>query len=215
MVKLGAPKVGVELSATTRAGGLSFAFPAQGAAQVIVKSDGSLAEVSQASVEITGKRTVTGSVTNGNFCSKGNKQAIFYAIEFDQDFAGVGTWEGTALRPNTRAASAPHAGAWLTFKPGAKVKAKVAISYVDVAGAKANLVAELPGWDFDAVRDTNRAAWRALLGRIAVAGRNPADLTMFYTSLYQSLVHPNTFNDFDGRYLGFDGRVQHVASGRT
>ena len=213
-VKLGDPKVGVQLSATTRAGGLTFAFPARGAAHVIVKSDGSLAKVSHAAVQITGARTVTGSVTTGGFCDKGNSQTIYYAIEFDHDFGGFGTWQATALRPNTRAASDLHAGAWLTFAPGATIKAKVAISYVDVAGAQANLAAELPGWDFDAARDANRAAWRALLGRIAVAGRDPPDLTMFYTSFYQSFVHPNTANDVDGRYLGFDGVVHHVERGR-
>ena len=38
---------------------------------------------------------------------------------------------------------------------------------------------------------------------------------MFYTSLYHSLMHPNTFNDVDGRYTGFDGEIHEVAAGHT
>lgn len=37
----------------------------------------------------------------------------------------------------------------------------------------------------------------------------------FYTCLYRSLLHPNTFNDVDGRYIGFDGVIHSVASGHT
>ena len=37
----------------------------------------------------------------------------------------------------------------------------------------------------------------------------------FYTSLYRSLLHPNTFNDADGRYIGFDNTIHTVAKGHT
>jgi predicted alpha-1,2-mannosidase len=37
----------------------------------------------------------------------------------------------------------------------------------------------------------------------------------FYTALYRSLLHPNTFSDADGRYLGFDGDVYTVAQRHT
>ncbi|MBR7504302.1 glycoside hydrolase family 92 protein, partial [Mycobacterium tuberculosis] len=55
----------------------------------------------------------------------------------------------------------------------------------------------------------------AALSRISVAGRNVDDLTTFYTSLYRSLLHPNMFNDADGRYVGFDGAIHTVAAGHT
>ncbi|MGH3850900.1 MAG: GH92 family glycosyl hydrolase, partial [Pseudonocardiaceae bacterium] len=86
-------------------------------------------------------------------------------------------------------------------------------SYVSVDGARANLAAEDGG--FDDVRAAASSEWNAALSRIAVAGTNSGDVTTFYTSLYRSLLHPNTFNDADGRYLGFDGNVHTVARGRT
>jgi predicted alpha-1,2-mannosidase len=54
-----------------------------------------------------------------------------------------------------------------------------------------------------------------VLSRIAVAGSNSGDVKTFYTALYHSLLHPNTFDDADGRYLGFDGAVHTVARGHT
>lgn len=48
-----------------------------------------------------------------------------------------------------------------------------------------------------------------------MAGRGPGDVDTFYTCLYRSLLHPNTFNDVDGRYIGFDGVIHSVASGHT
>ena len=35
---------------------------------------------------------------------------------------------------------------------------------------------------------------------------------MFYTALYHTFLHPNTFNDVDGQYIGFDHQI-HVAQG--
>lgn len=207
--------IDVELSAATRAGGLRFAFPKEGAASVLVNAGGSLSKVSTATVELTGPRTVSGSVTAGQFCGKPNRHTLYYTIEFDQDVRDVGTWRGQELSAGRRAATGQRAGAWLSFAPGSVVKAKIGISYVDQAGAQANLAADMPGWDFDRIRGANRDAWRALLGKVQVEGGARSDRTMFYTSLYQAMLHPNTFNDVDGRYIGFDSRVHRVAPGRA
>ena len=204
-----------ELSAATRAGALRFAFPAAGAAHVLIDAGGSLAKVADAQVRVVGSRTVVGSVTSGRFCGKGDRHTIHYAIEFDHDFQDVGVWQGGVVKPGVREAAGQNAGAWLGFAPGATVKVKAALSYVDLAGAQANLRAEMPDWDFDRVRYANRAAGRARLSKIAVRTSDGRDLTMFTTSLYQSLLHPNTFNDADGRYLGVDGRVRRVRPGHT
>ncbi|GAA2831161.1 hypothetical protein GCM10010441_64660 [Kitasatospora paracochleata] len=95
------------------------------------------------------------------------------------------------------------------------VTARVAISFVSAEGARANLGEVPPGANFDALRDAARDAWNALLGRIAVAGGTTAQRRVFYTALYHALLHPNTFSDTDGRYLGFDGQVHRTRSGHT
>jgi predicted alpha-1,2-mannosidase len=91
---------------------------------------------------------------------------------------------------------------------------RTALSYVSVDAARANLAAE-GGASFDDVRAAASSQWNAALSRIAVAGTNAGDVKTFYTSLYRSLLHPNTFDDADGRYIGFDGDIHSVVRGHT
>ncbi|HJV23696.1 MAG TPA: glycoside hydrolase domain-containing protein, partial [Holophagaceae bacterium] len=82
-------------------------------------------------------------------------------------------------------------------KAGEAVKAKVALSAVDEAGARRNLDAELPGWDFERTRAAARAAWNRELGKVEVEGGTRDQRTLFYTALYHAFLQPNTFQDVD------------------
>ncbi|SFE06130.1 alpha-1,2-mannosidase, putative [Actinacidiphila alni] len=217
-VTLDASGVQAELTAATRTGLASFTFPANAAsAQLLVKSGGSLNGDKDADVRIVGDREVTGSVTTGNFCDKGNEYTVHYAIEFDQPFTAHGTWDGSTVNEDSSSADGAHAGAYLTFGDGGArtVRAKVSMSYVSVAGALANMAAEVPGWDLEALREQTRAEWTAALRKVRVAGKDTDELKTFYTALYHSLMHPNTFNDADGRYIGFDGKVRTLPKGHA
>jgi predicted alpha-1,2-mannosidase len=94
------------------------------------------------------------------------------------------------------------------------VTARIGISFVDLEGARRNLEAEAPDFDFEGMQARTRAAWNRELGRIRVAGGSELDRTTFYTALYHAQLHPNVFTDVDGRYRGFDDRI-HRAEGRT
>ncbi|GAA1965918.1 GH92 family glycosyl hydrolase [Catenulispora subtropica] len=116
----------------------------------------------------------------------------------------------------TAAATGPD-GVYLTFDTSAAqtVQAKVGISYVSTANAQANLQAEQPGWDFDGVHAAGVAAWNKELSRIQIGGGTAARQQVFYTNLYHALLHPNTFSDADGQYLGFDNQVHTVQPGHV
>lgn len=96
---------------------------------------------------------------------------------------------------------------------GQSMIVKVAISPVSEESAIANLDAEVPGFDFDAVRDDARAQWMQALGAIDVDAPAPARIA-FYTALYHTLMGPSLFMDTDGRYRGPDNAV-HQAKGFT
>jgi len=85
---------------------------------------------------------------------------------------------------------------------------KVAISPVSEEGARANMEAELPGWDFEATRRAACKAWNAELSKVRIDGAAPEAKTVFYTALYHTMVAPSVFNDADGSYRGADGRVR-------
>jgi hypothetical protein len=92
------------------------------------------------------------------------------------------------------------------------VQATVALSYVSIANAQANLSAESVA--FNTARTNADSAWNAMLNRVQVSGGATADLQKFYTALYHVFSSPNTASDVNGQYSGFD-HVTHTASGMT
>ena len=91
------------------------------------------------------------------------------------------------------------------------VLARVGVSFVSVADARANLAAENPGLGFGAVAAKARRSWNAALGRIRVGGGSaPRLLDSFYTALYHVFLAPRTFSDVNGDYLGMDGQVHNA-----
>ena len=84
---------------------------------------------------------------------------------------------------------------------------KVGISAVSIDGARANLDAEVPHWDFDRVRNEAEAAWNAKLNKVQIKGGTLEQQRVFHTALYHSYVAPYIFNDVDGQYRGMDGQV--------
>ncbi|MFE7957650.1 GH92 family glycosyl hydrolase [Streptomyces sp. NPDC057413] len=228
--------VTADLTATTRTGSARFTFPADKAASLLVRTANSEVGSTDSTVEIDPEhRTVSGSVTSGNFCGfldpEGQRSyyTLYFTARFDQPFQATGTWQDDKLSPGSRTASGSTggfahggrpvagkgAGGYVRFAPGTEqVNVKVGISYVGRAGAEANLAAENPpGRPFDAVRDAARRAWRDRLGAVRVGGGTDEERTTFYTALYHSLLHPNVIDDTDRRYRGPDGWVHSVGAG--
>jgi predicted alpha-1,2-mannosidase len=87
---------------------------------------------------------------------------------------------------------------------------KVGISAVSAEGARKNLDAEIPGWDFELIRSNAKEAWNQELGKFKVKGGTREQLTTFYTALYHAYIVPNLFQDVDGQYLGRDLKVHHA-----
>ena len=212
------PGTGVtaELTATTRTGVGRFRYPHNGRPALFhVRSGASLAGNSRATIQIDeGGATITGWATSGEFCGKNNTYTVYFAMKFSQPFTSYGTWDGHSVYPGAPRAASPYSGGYVEFPAGSVLEVRTAISYVGIDGARANLAAEGQK-SFDDVRAAAASQWNAALSCIAVAGRNVANLDTFYTSLYRSLLHPNTFNDADGGYIGFDGFIHTVATGRT
>ncbi len=237
--------VKAELSATTRTAAGRFTYPA-GVHSMLVRTSAGLVGSSDASVTIDpATRTVSGSVTSGNFCGNKNLDGnpdrtsyytLHFVARFDADFTAYGTWKDGAVTAGSTGASggtsyaggssggitAPGglpkpgkgSGAYLQF--GAQsVGVRVGVSYVDAAGAQANLDAEQPaGTSFDSVAAAAHDAWNAKLNAIEVQGGTAAQQKTFYTALYHSLLHMNVYSDVDGRYRGMDQQTHTLAAGQ-
>ena len=98
------------------------------------------------------------------------------------------------------------------LKPGEVVEAKVALSSASIAGAWRNLIAELPGWDFETTRRTADCIWNNYLSRIEVEG-SELQKTNFYTCFYHALIQPNNIADVDGEYRDANGNLAKADGG--
>ena len=95
----------------------------------------------------------------------------------------------------------------------APLYAKVALSVVDPEGAEKNMAAELPGWDFEAIRKEAADQWNEALNQIQIDTFDPTILTNFYTALYHTMIAPFAYQVVDGRYLGMDKQVHQAQPG--
>ncbi|MGW4870254.1 GH92 family glycosyl hydrolase [Streptomyces chartreusis] len=228
--------VSADLTATARTGSARFTFPADKPASLLVRSANSEVGSTDSTVRIDpAKRTISGSVTSGNFCGyldpEGQRSyyTVHFTARFDRAFKTTGTWKDDRLDPGSTEASGgtggfgsggrpvagKGAGGYVEFAPGTgPVNVKVGISYVSQAGAEANLAAENPpNRSFDTVAEAARRAWRERLSAIRVGGGTDAERATFYTALYHALLHPNVISDVDRSYRGSDNQVHVVGKG--
>jgi predicted alpha-1,2-mannosidase len=87
---------------------------------------------------------------------------------------------------------------------------EIAISFISVENARANLQAELPdldAFDWEGMADAAEASWTAELARFEIGGALADDRRVFASNAYHFLLMPTLFTDSDGRWLGFDGEV--------
>jgi predicted alpha-1,2-mannosidase len=97
-----------------------------------------------------------------------------------------------------------HLGFFIDFETASNevVLMKTGISFVSMDGAKANLVAEIPQWDFDRRLAQTRDLWNRNLSAIKVSGGTEDQMKIFYTAMYHTMIDPRATSDLDGTYMG-------------
>lgn len=147
------------------------------------------------------------------------KQEVYFYIIFNQKI-GLKKWlihdsiKPTSVIKNGNITGGHFSKLLLTFNNliHGDLLMKVAISSVSSEGAKANMLAEIPHWDFNKVKTAAFQSWNEALGKIEIAEPNMNKKNIFYTALYHCFVQPNIYNDVDGNYRGRDGKI-HKAEG--
>ncbi|WP_343955975.1 GH92 family glycosyl hydrolase [Yaniella flava] len=208
--------VDVELTSTTRTSVSRYAFDDN--ATLMFDAAGSNNDVSYADIAFdpeTGE--LSGSVTANIVCNGGDPYTAYFSATFDQQVEAYGTWDAVGMETGDTVASTESAhgsGMWLTFEDGADVTSKTGLSYVSVEGARNNASSETQDVDFDEIRAQARGTWEEALGTVDAQGGTEDERVKLYTALYHALLHPNTFQDADGRYRGFDDEVHQIEDGR-
>jgi len=205
----------IEIAAEVHSGIAEIRYPAgTDPHTLLIDLSRNLTHVNDAEIAIDGHK-VTGAVSSGGFCGLENRYRVYFAIESEETPQSAGTFDEMHVSSTVRSAHGPRTGGYLAFDAGMKVlHLKVGLSYVSAANAEMNLAREIPGWDFNKVRGDARAAWNDVLGHAVVSGGTEGRRKTFYTALYHSFLHPTVFNDVNGEYIGFDGKI-HSSKGRN
>jgi predicted alpha-1,2-mannosidase len=139
-------------------------------------------------------------------------QRIFFVMKFSAPFAEFGILQNEKNIEITTARGT-NLTALMRFSPEYQhITVKVGLSGVDIDGARKNLDAEVSELTFDEVVRKAESAWEEELSRILITDRDEDKKTVFYTSLYHTMIVPNIFSDVDGRYMGRDFQI-HKAEG--
>lgn len=201
-----------ELTATTRVGVHRYTFPKTDKANVILdlKHALGLDKVLDSQIQIVGDREIVGFRRSDGWA---RNQLVYFAAQFSKPFKSFGIAVDDVLSAKRRKASGQNLKGYVGFSTaaGESVILKVGLSSVSIAGARRNIQAETPGWDFDEVRRSADRMWNGELNRIWVEGGTESQRRTFYTALYHTMLTPNVFSDVDGGYRGMDGTVRKAA----
>jgi predicted alpha-1,2-mannosidase len=201
-------QVKVELTATQRVAFHRYTFKRTGHVQVLVDlqhglrfGEGLRVTRSDGGVDAA-QGEISGTVASKNWVER---EASF-VLRFSQPIGEVITL------PPQAGEKAPRYILGFDLQPGCVLQARVALSTVDVAGARGNLAVD-DGRTFDRVRAEADAEWNGLLSRIAIDAP-PRTLRTFYSALYRVLMHPSNIADADGRVRGPTGQLTTARGGR-
>jgi predicted alpha-1,2-mannosidase len=207
------PKVAVDLTTTARCGFHKYTFPAATNAHVILDlAHGVGNNAVETSLTVENDTTVSGSRISDGW---GGKRAIYFVMEFSKPFASV-VLERNGKRLATEARHGNGQGMKAAFNYATAadetILVKVGISGTGIEGARKNLAAEIPSWDFDGICAAAVAAWKNVFDAAEVESFDPHIRATFYANLYLSCLAPVLFNDADGSYRGMD-KKNHPSEG--
>ena len=210
-VTLDQAKVKAELTATTHAALHRYTYEQADSASILIDLQHGAAwnekqyhsQVNSCEVNWENDSTLTGHVNNKVWVD----QDYYFVMQFSRPV--IDHFE----LPMAETEKGKRLVASFNIQPGEEVLMKVALSTTGVEGAKANMAAEVPGWDFEGIRTAAKADWNSYLSRIEVEGTDE-EKTNFYTSFYHALIQPNEISDVDGRYRNAADSVVNATGGK-
>jgi predicted alpha-1,2-mannosidase len=226
-VKLDDHNITAELTASTRVGFHQYSFPATEQAHIILDLASGIYNYEEKNVW-TYVRVVNDSLITGYRQTNGwaRTRTQYFAMSFSKPFLHYGSRELAKL---------PYRGFWgkfdqrndfpeiagkqirmfFDFKTSdqEKIKIKMALSPVSMEGALLNMRTEIPGWNFEKVKQAAQIAWEKELHKIEIEGCT-IQKENFYTAMYHAFISPTVYMDANGRYKGLDQEI-HTAKGFT
>ena len=147
------------------------------------------------------------SVSGGNVLSAWLKREVYFTLAFQR------RWKSKRILPKRDPREKAQRVEFVFDLPDDGIlEARIAVSTVDAANARRNLLAE-GKTSFEQCREAAAAEWNGLLSRADIKGAGAEERKIFKTGLYHLFIQPNDIADVDGRYRGADGKVHAASSG--
>lgn len=202
-------KLTAEMSPTERGAYMRFTFPKNKNSYLVVDANngGSMVRIYPEERKIVGYCKNSRQGTLENF-------ANYFVVYFNEPFLSYGTWNGKGdIKNNSLQEEGDYSVAYVQFKKGAKVDAKVISSFISLEQAEQNFKHELAHIDkLEDVKNAAQNAWNKQLGKIEVEGGSEEDKATFYSCFFRSMLFPRQFFEYDANnnpiyYSPYDGKV--------
>ncbi|MGA8116854.1 MAG: GH92 family glycosyl hydrolase [Actinocatenispora sp.] len=216
-VRLTAPNVLVELTATRRCAVHRYTFPHDGdghllidASSVIDLNDSQTARTSE--IRLLGRNRFEGTVTvTGGWGDRGGEYTLHFAGQFDRSFSDFATFVDDRITRGFRevtGGSRQRVGAVVTVPTTMEraVEMRVAVSFLSTDQAHSTLDSEIGIRGFNEIRDSARRRWRDALSRITVRGGTAEQRAVFATALYHCQLMPH---DLTGENVWWNSDTPH------
>ncbi len=227
-VKLADYDILAELTTTTRVGMHQYTFPESKDAHIILDMIYGIYNYEDKNVwsfiRIENDTLITGFRQTDGWA---RTRTVYFAMAFSKPFKAYGIkpyeehvykgfWRKFDQEDNFPERANEKIRAHFDFETtaGEKIKIKFALSPVSTKGALNNMLAEIPGWDFEKVKAQTQEQWNKELCKIVVDMESEGDKTTFYTAMYHAFLGPTVYMDVDGLYKGLDQNV-HKSDGFT
>jgi predicted alpha-1,2-mannosidase len=200
-----------ELTASARVGFHRYSFPASNTSHIVIDLVQGIGWDRPMDTYI---RKLNDSTIGGYRFSKGwaSDQRIYFTAVFSKPFKNLALYNNQSMSAgDVVMGDSVKAVAHFSTAAGEQVLVKLGISPVSAENALQNIGAEIPGWDFEAVRHAADSAWNSELGKLAVETGDASRTKIFYTALYHTMIAPSVFNDHNGDYYGTDKQVHPAA----
>lgn len=199
----------VELTVTPRVGFHKYTYTSEDQAGVVIdlKEDLGMNQVLASSISLNGQNEISGFRQTKGWA---NNQHVYFVAQFSKNIREIQVYLNDTLLQDATQAEGKNVKAVVYFEsvdPMEPVLIKVAISAVSVDGARNNMLAELPEWDFEATREAAYQAWNQKLSTVMIESKDEEAKKVYYTALYHSFIAPNVYSDVDGRYRGMDMQI--------
>lgn len=214
-VSLGNPAIHVELTAAYHTGVHSYRFPKSKSAHILIDLSRTFTDVYNAQCIVIGDDEIAGFVTARQICTRQDTYTLFFSARFSKPFKSFTTWNGEKIAAGERQQRGENIGIVIDYSTAENetIIVKIGLSPVGIEQARKDRDLEVPGWNFESVKNEANKKWNALLSKIQVEG-NEEYKTLFYTLLYRTYLLPVNATSTSGTFMGTDSLL-HKTEGYT